>query len=219
MRAEVSERIEGVIGAARLATDLVRLAGDRPRLMVAIAGPPGAGKSTFAEALVRELTASGESAVVVPMDGFHFDDVILQSRGQRSRKGAAFTFDSAGLEVLLQRIRQREEDVAIPIFDRALELSRAGAAIVSAETRFVLVEGNYLLLRDEPWCRLHGLFDFRVFLDVPISELQRRLLLRIQSFGYSAEHAERWLAGNDLPNIRHVLESSVVADMTVRNMG
>lgn len=219
MRAEVSERIEGVIGAARLATDLVRLAGDRPRLMVAIAGPPGAGKSTFAEALVRELTASGESAVVVPMDGFHFDDVILQARGQRSRKGAAFTFDSAGLEVLLQRIRQREEDVAIPIFDRALELSRAGAAIVSAETRFVLVEGNYLLLRDEPWCRLHGLFDFRVFLDVPISELQRRLLLRIQSFGYSAEHAEQWLAGNDLPNIRHVLESSVVADMTVRNMG
>jgi pantothenate kinase len=219
MRGEVSERIEGVIGAARLATDLVRLAGDRPRLMVAIAGPPGAGKSTFAEALVRELTASGESSVVVPMDGFHFDDVILQARGQRSRKGAAFTFDSAGLEVLLQRIRQREEDVAIPIFDRALELSRAGAAIVSAETRFVLVEGNYLLLRDEPWCRLHGLFDFRVFLDVPISELQRRLLLRIQSFGYSAEHAEQWLAGNDLPNIRHVLESSVVADMTVRNMG
>jgi len=219
MRGEVSERIEGVIGAARLATDLVRLAGDRPRLMVAIAGPPGAGKSTFAEALVRELTASGEWSVVVPMDGFHFDDVILQARGQRSRKGAAFTFDSAGLEVLLQRIRQREEDVAIPIFDRALELSRAGAAIVSAETRFVLVEGNYLLLRDEPWCRLHGLFDFRVFLDVPITELQRRLLLRIQSFGYSAEHAEQWLAGNDLPNIRHVLESSVVADMTVRNMG
>ena len=179
MRGEVSERIEGVIGAARLATDLVRLAGDRPRLMVAIAGPPGAGKSTFAEALVRELTASGESAVVVPMDGFHFDDVILQARGQRSRKGAAFTFDSAGLEVLLQRIRQRGEDVAIPIFDRALELSRAGAAIVSAETRFVLVEGNYLLLRDEPWCRLHGLFDFRVFLDVPISELQRRLLLPV----------------------------------------
>jgi pantothenate kinase len=153
------------------------------------------------------------------MDGFHFDDVILQARGQRSRKGAAFTFDSAGLEVLLQRIRQRDVDVAIPIFDRALELSRAGAAIVPAETRFVLVEGNYLLLREEPWCRLHGLFDFRVFLDVPISELQRRLLLRIQSFGYSAEHAERWLAGNDLPNIRQVLESSVVADLTVRNMG
>jgi len=147
------------------------------------------------------------------MDGFHFDDVVLEQRGHRARKGAAFTFDCAGFEVLLRRIRQREERIAIPVFDRQHEFSRAGAAIVEADARIVLIEGNYLLLAEQPWCRLHELFDYRVFLDVPREELQRRLRQRILSHGHSAEFAEQWLAGNDLLNIDHVLSGSVAADL------
>lgn len=199
--------------AAGLAERLLLAAGDRERLMVAIAGAPGAGKSTISAALVEVLSARGERAIVVPMDGFHFDDVVLEQRGHRARKGAAFTFDCAGFEVLLRRIRQREEQIAIPVFDRRHELSRAGAAIVHADARIVLIEGNYLLLREQPWCRLHELFDYRVFLDVPREELQRRLRQRILSHGHSAEFAEQWLAGNDLLNIDHVLSGSVAADL------
>ncbi|MFN5074982.1 MAG: nucleoside/nucleotide kinase family protein, partial [Planctomyces sp.] len=187
--------------AAGLAERLLLAAGDRERLMVAIAGAPGAGKSTISAALVEVLSARGERAIVVPMDGLHFDDGVLTQRGHRARKGAAFTFDCAGFEVLLRRIRQREEQIAIPVFDRRHELSRAGAAIVHADARIVLIEGNYLLLREQPWCRLHELFDYRVFLDVPREELQRRLRQRILSHGHSAEFAEQWLAGNDLLNI------------------
>lgn len=199
--------------AASLAERLQLVRGDRGRLMVAIAGAPGAGKSTLAAALAAVLSECGERAIVVPMDGFHFDDVVLQQRGHRSRKGAAFTFDCAGFEVLLKRIRQREDEIAIPVFDRQHELSRAGAAIVDAGARFVLIEGNYLLLREEPWCRLHELFDYRVFLDVPRDELQRRLRQRILAHGHSREFAEQWLAGNDLLNVEHVLSGSVAADL------
>ena len=132
MRGEVSERIEGVIGAARLATDLVRLAGDRPRLMVAIAGPPGAGKSTFAEALVRELTASGESSVVVPMDGFHLANKVLERTGKLSRKGAIDTFDGEGYLNLLRRLRARDEEVVYaPDYYRSFEESIGSAIPVS----------------------------------------------------------------------------------------
>lgn len=99
------------------------------------------------------------------------------------------------------------------MFDRRHELSRAGAAIVHADARIVLIEGNYLLLREQPWCRLHELFDYRVFLDVPREELQRRLRQRILSHGHSAEFAEQWLAGNDLLNIDHVLGGSAAADL------
>jgi len=185
--------------------------------MVAIAGPPGAGKSTLSAALLDVLQRRQATAVVVPMDGFHFDDTVLIARGQRSRKGAAFTFDCAGFEVLLRRIRSREPDVAIPVFDRSLELSRAAACVVDATTRIVLVEGNYLLLNERPWTRLHELFDYRMFLDVPVDELQQRLLKRIQSHGFTLEQAQNWLSGNDLPNIQHVLTGSVRPDLWIRS--
>jgi pantothenate kinase len=181
--------------------------------MVAIAGAPGAGKSTLSASLVEVLAKVGTRAIVVPMDGFHFDDTVLDQRGHRSRKGASFTFDHAGFEVLLRRIRKNESEIAIPVFDRDLELSRANGAIIDAGARIVIVEGNYLLLREDPWCRLHDLFDYRVFLDVPMDELKRRLRERMKKHGHSDKSAEEWLARNDLLNVYHVLGGSVEADL------
>ena len=199
--------------AEGLAERLLRAAGDRERFMVAIAGAPGAGKSTLSASLVEVLAKVGTRAIVVPMDGFHFDDTVLDQRGHRSRKGASFTFDHAGFEVLLKRIRKNESEIAIPVFDRDLELSRANGAIVDAGARIVIVEGNYLLLREDPWCRLHDLFDYRVFLDVPMDELKRRLRERMKKHGHSDKSAEDWLAGNDLLNVYHVLGGSVEGDL------
>jgi len=45
------------------------------------------------------------AAAVVGMDGFHYDDVVLEALGLRSRKGAPDTFDLDGLEVLLARLK------------------------------------------------------------------------------------------------------------------
>ncbi|MDP8995995.1 MAG: zeta toxin family protein, partial [Pseudomonadota bacterium] len=88
-----------------LAALLKRKASGKTRFMIGIAGPPASGKSTLAEQLREAL---GENAVVVPMDGFHFDDAILNARGHRTRKGAPHTYDVAGFEVLLKRIKARE---------------------------------------------------------------------------------------------------------------
>ncbi len=181
------------------------------RFMAAIAGPPGAGKSTLAEALHKEL----KSSIVVPMDGFHFDDAVLNRRGHRPRKGAPFTFDVLGFEVLLKRIKAREPDIVIPVFDRSMELSRAAADIVTDEAKFILVEGNYLLLNQSPWNRLKPLFDFTIFIDVPEAELERRLTSRILQHGHDAAYAKNWIASNDMLNIRDVQAKSVKADLVV----
>ncbi|WP_432285544.1 nucleoside triphosphate hydrolase [Aminobacter sp. BA135] len=198
---------------AHIAATLFKRAHHAERFVIGIAGPPGSGKSTLSAAL-RDVLPEG-SAAVVPMDGFHFDDAVLASRGLSGRKGAPETFDFAGFEVLLKRLRAAEPDIAIPVFDRSIELSRAAAEIVSADVKFILVEGNYLLLDEEPWQRLHQLFDFTIFVDVPREELERRLVERWREHGRSDTDARNWIDSNDMPNIDRVLAARREADLVI----
>jgi pantothenate kinase len=195
-----------------LADEIRRRAGAQGRFITALAGPPGAGKSTLAEAVVAAL---GAQARVVPMDGFHYDDAVLAARGLRARKGAPETFDVAGFLTMMGRLRAGGE-VAIPVFDRALELSRAGADIVTDAHRFLVVEGNYLLVEEPPWTGLAAYFDLTGFIDVPEAELVRRLRERWAHFGKSPEEAQAWIDSNDMPNIRRVTRGSRGADVVVR---
>ena len=204
-----------MVSVEEITQRLRQQAGPFSRFMVGIAGPPAAGKSTIAAQLRDALIQQGESAIVVPMDGFHYDDAILNARGHRARKGAPHTFDVAGFEVLLKRIKAREHDIAIPVFDRAMELSRAGADIVTDETKFILVEGNYLLLKSAPWNKLKPLFDFTLYIDVPEPELVRRLMQRWHEHGFDETYAKNWIASNDLPNIREIQANSVKAEFVI----
>ena len=181
------------------------------RFLTALAGPPGAGKSTLAAELVAAL---GQGAKAVPMDGFHYDDAVLIARGARARKGSPDTFDAQGFFHLLKRLRV-EDEVAIPLFDRDLEISRAGADIVTAADRLLVVEGNYLLLNEAPWPEAAPLFDLTVWIDVPEAELDTRLQARWAQYGKTPAEARAWIDGNDLPNIRRVTQNSRAADLTI----
>jgi len=181
------------------------------RFIAAIAGPPGSGKSTLAAAVVSAL---GQGARVVPMDGFQFDDTVLGQRGLQSRKGAAETFDVQGFIHLIHRLRAGGE-VAIPVFDRQMELSRAAADVVTDTDQVLVVEGNYLLLDEPPWTGLAPLFDLTVFVDVPEAELDRRLQARWAYYGKTPAAARAWIDGNDMPNIRRVLTQSRAADIQI----
>jgi pantothenate kinase len=195
--------------------DLIRTrAKDHPgRFMVAVAGPPGAGKSTIAADLVARM---GTGSRVVPMDGFHYDDAVLNARGLRARKGAPDTFDVAGFANLVARLAV-EDEVAIPIFDRSMELSRGSADIVGPQDRILVFEGNYLLLDKDPWLALAPKFHLTVMLDVSEDELIRRLTARWLHYGKTPEAAADWIASNDLPNIRRVLQGSRPADIRLQN--
>jgi len=182
----------------------------RDRYIVAIAGPPGAGKSTLAIDLAKKLPSSE----VLQMDGFHYDNAVLDKLGLRSRKGAPETFDYEGFAAILKRIRASEPNIAIPVFDRTIDLARAGAAIIRQGTKIILTEGNYLLLDELPWTGLADYFDLTVFLDVPRPELQRRLIQRWLDLGRTRDQAEYWVTSNDMPNVDRVLKARRKADFS-----
>jgi pantothenate kinase len=201
--------------AEGLAAELVVKAAGLDRYIIGIAGAPGSGKSTFAAELLKALLAKGESAVVVPMDGYHFDDIVLNARGHRARKGAWYTFDAPGFVHLIKRVKSLEPDIAIPVFDRTMELSRAAADVIDAKTRFIIVEGLYLLLKREPWNALKPLFDISVFVNVSKPELERRLTKRILAHGHDQAYAKNWIASNDMLNADEVIANSAVADLII----
>lgn len=201
----------------RLARHLLALDPGR-RVICAIAGAPASGKSTLAEGLVERLNAIAPgSAALLPMDGFHYDDLHLVPAGLRPRKGAPETFDVGGLRHTLIRLRANDEDtVAVPVFDRAIEIARAGARLIPRSVRVIVAEGNYLLLARPPWTDLRPLFDVTVMIEVPEQELRRRLRARWEGFGLSEDEIAWKLDGNDLPNGRVVREQSAAADFLVR---
>jgi len=180
------------------------------RFIIAIAGPPGSGKSTLSIQLAQKL----HNAQVLQMDGFHYDNAVLDQLGLRARKGSPETFDYAGFAATLKRLKDREPGVAIPVFDRTIDLARAGAAIIPQTTKFIVVEGNYLLLDEPPWTELAEYFDLTIFLDVPRPELHRRLMQRWLDLGRTREHAAHWVNTNDMPNVDRVVSARRPADLS-----
>lgn len=201
MNATISE------SAAKLATRM-----DGPgRWLVAITGPPASGKSTLAEAIVELL---GRRAALVPMDGFHLDNRVLDARGTTIRKGAPETFDADGFVATVQRLRDGGE-VVVPLFDRARDLAIAGASVIPNEADRVILEGNYLLFGEPPWSKLSALWDLSIRLDVGRETLRDRLIKRWRRHGLSPSEAERRTDGNDLANADRIAECALPADVFV----
>lgn len=186
------------------------------RKLIAIAGPPGSGKSTVAEILERHLRDGGKTAAVVPMDGFHLDNRVLEARGLLHRKGAPETFDGDGFCSLVQRIAAGQQDVVYPVFDRRRDIAIAGAAVLSKDVEYVLFEGNYLVLEDEPWAQLARFWTSTIWISTLMEDLETRLMQRWFAEGYSEHDARVKVGENDLPNSQYVCTHSRTCDLVLR---
>ena len=205
--------------AALVSLCAARAASGSARTILAMAGPPGSGKSTLADRLAGLLNERVPGfADVLPMDGYHYDDVYLVPAGLRPRKGAPHTFDVGGLFHTLKRLRAADEaEVAVPVFDRKIEIARAGARLIPASVPVIIVEGNWLLLDRTPWGRLRPTFDITVLVEVPEDVLRSRLRVRWEGLGLTEAEIIAKLEENDLPNGRLVRDASISPDFVIAN--
>jgi pantothenate kinase len=180
------------------------------RALLGITGAPGAGKSTLASALTLAL---GESAALLPMDGFHLADEELDRLGRRSRKGAIDTFDAAGYVHSLRRLRDRTDEVVYaPRFVREQELAIAGALPLVRDLPLVITEGNYLL-SDGPFRPVRELLTQCWYLTLSPAIRRQRLIDRHILHGRLPHEAEEWADGTDERNAAFIDLTRARADL------
>ncbi len=178
------------------------------RSLVGIAGAPGAGKSTIAEALVAALP----SAALLPMDGFHLPQARLVELGRRDRMGAPDTFDVDGFVATLAAVKNSGAHVSAPGFDRGIEEAVPDQITIGPELSTVVVEGNYLL----HWGEVRPLFDVTFFVDVDHDVRVQRLITRHVRFGKSPDAAAAWSLGPDERNALLIEATAARADHVIR---
>lgn len=201
-------------------TDL-KMTMDR-KVIAYLAAPPGAGKSTlakFLEQLSRERANEVDTIRALGIDGYHYtaaymNITTLERDGKeilmRDIKGAPETFD---VDLLVEKIREaRSEGTDWNIYDR--KIHDVLPDYWSVEEDILLIEGNYLLLKEAGWTNVRVLADYSVFIDAEPQLLRERLINRKVAGGKSREEAERFFDFSDSKNIERVLKNSARADET-----
>ena len=167
------------------------------KVIAFLAGPPGVGKTTISHYLEKLSKERQDLTTIraIGMDGFHFSNAWLETHtvevdGQavpmKAVKGAPQTFD---VDSLMSKIREVKYDEAdFPIYDRNIHDVVPNA--VSVEAEIILIEGNYLLLKDPRWTNIRTLADYTVFIKADAEMLKQRLIERKIRGGMTQEEAD-----------------------------
>lgn len=188
------------------------------RILICLAAPPAAGKSTLVEFLCHLAKENGISSIqAIGMDGFHYPNNILQKERKngillKTIKGAPETFDVEKMRSALLRLKH--ENILWPIYDRNIHEPIKDYFMIDKD--IVLLEGNYLLLDEEPYKGLKNIYDLSIFITADEEIVKHRLIHRKAKGGLSFDEATAFYNASDRRNVRRVLQHTSTADVTIK---
>ena len=155
------------------------------RIVVAVCGVPGSGKTTTAGRMQSEINnILGEGfCMALPMDGYHITKEKLRKMRNPEeairRRGAHWTFDAEAFYAKLTEVKTSKTDVSFPSFDHSVGDPDPTGTTIPASAQIIIVEGNYLLFKDiDRWERVCSQFDKSIFLRCDQTVATERLIAR-----------------------------------------
>ncbi|KAH8803544.1 phosphoribulokinase/uridine kinase [Xylogone sp. PMI_703] len=205
------------------------------RILIALAGVPGSGKSTISAGLASRFNENGKlNVAILPMDGFHYSKsqlLALQSSSTENllqRRGAPFTFDAQAFVDLVRCLRQTPvteiDDPSmsfyVPSFDHKVKDPIENDICIPSSQRIIILEGNYLLLDEEPWNEIRDLVDEAWFVSVSRETAKRRLIKRhiLAGIESTVEAAAKRAEENDLINGDLITRKMIFPNVIVENI-
>ncbi|KAL2410517.1 ATP-dependent kinase-like protein notR' [Exophiala dermatitidis] len=206
------------------------------RLLIAISGIPGSGKTTLAAAVVHGLNkkhhesmhrkypnrpaapdpSNPDIAFVIPLDGYHLTRKQLAEMPNAEeaifRRGAAFTFDAQSYLKLVEELRKpispETPTIYAPSFDHAIKDPVANDIAIPPTARIVVFEGLYTALDADGWRDAHALMDETWFVDVDIDTATQRVAKRNFAAGITKTFDESLARTkeSDMRNARDILD-------------
>ena len=193
------------------------------RVIVYIAGPCGAGKTTMSRLLESLFSIhTGSSAQALGIDGFHYNNKYLNSHYvcksgnkilMREVKGSAETYDFDKLYSKISALKQHG-DIYWSFYDRVIHDVAENFTFINGQ--ILIIEGNWLLLDEPRWSDLVQFCDYSIFINADRETLISRLTERKIIGGLSAEEARTFVMRSDVENIKRILSHRLRYDMELQ---
>ncbi|THZ96308.1 P-loop containing nucleoside triphosphate hydrolase protein [Aureobasidium pullulans] len=210
------------------------------RLMIAVSGIPGSGKTTLASVVANRLNQlhheqtpalaqNDELAAFIPMDGYHLSraqlDAMPDPNTAHARRGAAFTFDASSFLELVKKLRQpispETRTLYAPSFDHAQKDPVNDDIPIHPEARILIFEGNYLSLGTgaPEWKEAAELMDELWFVEVEEHVARERLVKRHIEAGIAKDEdeARKRADENDLVNGREIVQNRLSVHEVIKS--
>lgn len=194
------------------------------RIICYIAAAPGTGKSTlvsFLEDIFKSIYHD-ISLQVIGMDGFHHHTSYLKTHYAtidnhkvmlNDIKGSYLTFDVDKLLLKVNELTIKKE-ICWPYYDRNLHNPIEDKIKVNSD--IVIIEGNYLLLKEPPYDRLIQYADYTIYIDANINMLKERLINRKKaSNNIDIKQAIEFVENSDLKNAIKCKENSAKPNLNL----